>query len=212
MASHIFGVHDTTARLWGAGDLGALFVGGAPKVVCPWPRASRTKGQAPLADQVVPALLDGPVWLDEIDPRWLYSSQPWVVLEHAAYYLTGRWERTGETSADGHEPSNQYPIIAVDHRGRDVILTGHHRSTAALIQARPLRCRRVPNEPDGAVALTPSLLVGEHSRLAHVPVTDVCSALDLIHAGHTVLCADPGVATAIHERVRAIAQRPRRAK
>ena len=125
--------------------------GRGPKVVCPWPRASRTKGQAPLADQ--------------------------VVLERAGYYLTG-----------------------------------HPRSTAALFQARPLRCRRVPNEPDGAVALTPSLLVGEHSRLRHVSVTDVCSALDLIHTGHTVLCADPAVAVAIHERVRATAQRPRSAR
>lgn len=203
MAPNSFGVHDTAARLWGAGDLGALFTGGAPKVVCPWPQASRTRGQAPLADVVVPVLLDAPVWLDDIDPRWLYSPQPWVVLEHAAYYLTGRWERTGETSADRYEPSNQYPIIASDHRGRDVILAGHHRSTAALIQGLPLRCRRVPNEPDAAVALTPSLLVGEHSRLRHVAVTDMSSALDAIHAGQSALCADPVLAAAIYERVKA---------
>jgi hypothetical protein len=198
--------HDTRttallAQLHGCRDLGAVF-GVAPTAICPWP----TPGRPKRGDQVLAAntadVLQGPVWLSQVDPRLLWASQPRVVRTHAEYYLTGIWERTGVTSADRDVPANRFPIIAPDHRSRLIIRTGHHRSLAALVEGRPLVCRLATAPPDGAVAQTPTLLVGTYSRLPHTAVDDVEQALELIATGTAVRCSDE-VATAVYERITA---------
>jgi len=37
-------MHERLQRLWGARELGAVFAGGAPRSVCPFPRAGLLKG------------------------------------------------------------------------------------------------------------------------------------------------------------------------
>ena len=101
-------------------------------------------------------MLAQPVDLVDVDPRQLWASQPWVVRHHAAYYRTGEWERTGRTSADHWVELNQFPVV-VERRGRSIIVAGHHRATAALIDGRPLRVRVAAR--GGRVAVTPLLFV-----------------------------------------------------
>ena len=176
-------------QLYGCGDLDAVF-GPAPTTVCPWARAGRPKQGDLVLHDTTHAVLRDPVWLSHVDPRRLWASQARVVRTHAEYYLTGEWERTGITSADHHSRANRFPVIAPDRHGRLVIRTGHHRSLAALVEGRPLLCRLATAPPDGAVAITPTLLVGTHSRLPHTSVADVEQALEIIAAGGTVLCGD----------------------
>jgi hypothetical protein len=144
----------SSARSWDCGSMDILF-GPHSQVVAPWPRAPRRKGQPAFDVTAVPALLDAPVDLVEVDPRELWANQTWVVRGHADYYLTGRWERSGETSADRHIELNRFPVVVPDHRQRLVIISGHHRAAAALIEGRPLLVRRAAT--DARCAITPLL-------------------------------------------------------
>jgi hypothetical protein len=145
--------------LWACGDVDACFKG-STKVVVPWPTAGRRKGESPSPLDGVAQLVARPARLHEVDPRALYASQPWVVREHVAYYLTGDWEKTGRTSADMHSAANRFPTLA-DRRGQLVIVTGHHRSLAALIQGRPVLARVARAAEVPPVAITPHISVSK---------------------------------------------------
>ena len=185
---------DLVNRLWGAGDLSVVFGHGAPKAVCPFPRAGGSKHEPSVRQSFTQELIDSPLWLSEVDPRALWSSQGWVLREHAEYYRTGRWELTGITSADRDRESNRFPVIIRDSLGRLVIAAGHHRATVALIEGRPLLCRLFPSQPDGAIALLPHVLLGTSSRLGHVVCSTLNEATESAHAGHVVLCIDRDLA------------------
>lgn len=174
-------------RLYGCGNLDAVF-GDADFILCPWRRAGRLKAGDPVLDKNTAEVLQAPIWLSLVDPRRLWASQPRVLRIHAAYYLTGEWERTGITSADQHVAANRFPVIVPDRLGRLIIRTGHHRSLAALVEGRPLVCRLATAPPDGAVALTPRLLVGETSRLEHVVPRSAAEGVGLIRSGITIVC------------------------
>lgn len=142
--------HRTAVRLFGCGDLGQLF-GQHPQVIAPWPRAPRSKATPAFDRDAIGRLLRAPVELEEVDPRELWASQPWVLRRHAEHYLTQTWERTGRTSADAHVELNRFPVIFVDHRQRSVIIAGHHRATAALVEGRPLMIRRAAETSTHAI-------------------------------------------------------------
>ena len=148
-------------RLWGADDLDALF-GAHSRVVAPWTRAGQSRTQQRFDRDALTALLAAPATLRDVDPRTLFANQPWIVREHVAYYRTGEWERTGRTSADQWVELNRYPVIVEDHRGRSVILAGHHRSAAALLAGRPLRVRVAAI--DSRSQITPSARVRPRRR------------------------------------------------
>ena len=93
----------------------------------PWPSAGRRKNERQIPEAEAERLIARPARLHEVDPRVLFATQPWVVQEHAAYYLSGEWEITGRTSADMHSWANRYPTF-VERRGQLVIATGHHGS------------------------------------------------------------------------------------
>lgn len=150
-----------TTRLWGCADIDRVFHG-SDRVMLPWPRAPRSRTPRPTAPVGAPRL-------EPVDPRRLCASQPWVVRHHAAYYLTGVWERTGQTSAAMAAASNRYPVIEVDITGRHIIRTGHHRSLAALIEGRPVLARVIHASP-----VPPSS--AEHSGLVLTPLLRVASA------------------------------------
>ncbi len=58
-----------------------------------------------------------------------------------SYYLTGAYERTGTTYADRDKAFNRIPIIYL-RDGRDaLVLSGHHRCTAALLLGCPASAR-----------------------------------------------------------------------
>ncbi|CAB4889815.1 unannotated protein [freshwater metagenome] len=185
---------DPVDALWGSGELDAVFRHGAAKVGCPFPRAGGIKNAPSVLQQFTNEMLQSPIWLTEVDPRQLWSSQGWVLREHADYYRSGSWEITGVTSADCDRESNRYPLVLVDHRDRMVIAAGHHRSLVALIEGRPLLARVFPAAPDGAVALLPHLLFGTATRLDHVLCTSAADAEEQALAGRTVLCPARDVA------------------
>ena len=160
-------------RLWGADDLDALF-GAHSLVVAPWTRAGQNRKQQRFDRDALTALLAAPATLRDVDPRTLFANQPWIVREHVAYYRTGEWERTGRTSADQWVELNRYPVIVDDHRGRSVILAGHHRSAAALLAGRPLRVRVAA--VDSRSQITP--LLGFDPEVAHAAPGAVAAAVE----------------------------------
>jgi hypothetical protein len=153
---------DPTDARWGTGELDAFF-NGASKALLPWPSAGRLKGEPRTPVASVEHLLSTPPRLHEVDPCALYASQPWVLRTHVGYYLTGEWELTGRTSADMHSTANRYPTFA-ERRGQLVIVTGHHRCLAALIQGRPVLARVVTDDRH-PVAITPHLAIADTSGI-----------------------------------------------
>ncbi|MCD9624231.1 hypothetical protein [Rhabdothermincola salaria] len=180
-------------RLWGAGDIDAVF-GHHDRTVVPWPTAPRKKHDPRVDPDLVHRVLAGPPTLADIDPRDLYASQPWVVRQHVAYYLTGRWERTGTTSADVWSAFNRYPVVHIDAQGRHILFGGHHRSMAALLEGRPLRARVRRLSPDQPLAVLPHLLVGSTTPFLALHTADHRTAAAAVSAGSTVLV--PTVTTA----------------
>lgn len=186
----------TRDHLWGCGDLDAVFHG-HPKTIVPWPSAPRRKHQ-PRVPADVRANLDAPPVVEEVDPRLLHATQPWVVHHHAVYYLTGTWERGGLPSADRHQPANRWPLVTRHHTGRLVLLGGHHRALAALVAGRMLPARIAPAPPGPTLAVTPllhvnpsragpQLFTGDPDRAAAAIVEGRLAAVpDLATAGQTL--------------------------
>lgn len=132
----------------------------------PFQSASRRKGE-PLYDrEAVERALAAPVRLTRFDPRTLHATQPNVTREGVEYYMENTpgsqaYRMTGQTFADQDQAGNRYPVIYQQPSGQLVILSGHHRATAALLDGRavegilvranmtPLTNRRIPlDDPD----------------------------------------------------------------
>lgn len=130
-------------RAYGTRDLDAVFRGHV-EAPAPWPRAGRTKTE-PLYDQAkVTAALQQPPTLHDFDPRNLHATQGSVIRHHASYYMDQPdYRTTGATSADQGNVGNQYPTVYRDRRGRNLLLSGHHRATTALLRGEPLRGRLI---------------------------------------------------------------------
>jgi len=189
------GTSDYRAAWWGCGDLDLCFKGAA-KTIVPWPSAGRRKEEPRTPVATVQHLLTAPPRLHEVDPRTLYASQPWVLRTHTGYYLTGEWELTGRTSADMHSSANRYPTFA-ERSGQLVIITGHHRSLAALIRGQPVLARIVAVEPQPA-SITPHLALAD---VVERSGQDVDLLTERILAGQRITVASVPVATEILERV-----------
>ncbi len=144
-------------RLWGCGDLDQLFAGGADRTATPWRQAGRPKNESRFDHDAVVSMLNQPVNLVEFDPREVWAHQPGIVRHHVRYYTTGQWEVSGHTSADHFKEANRFPVIVPDYRGRPLILSGHHRTAAALIEGRPVRARVAAL--NAAFHVTPNLRV-----------------------------------------------------
>lgn len=100
---------------------------------------------------------------------------------HAAYYLTGEWERTGVTSADRDFLANRWPIITIG--GHNVIRTGHRRSLIALIEGRPVTARTLLLTSPGGGSISPRIKDGQaamiRQRLVNARTQDWLDGRDL---------------------------------
>lgn len=194
-------------ELWGR-DIGILFpdrgVGPAPTTVTPWPQASKTR-QGLFDRSAVAAALACPPPPAAIDPRLLWCSQPGLTWGGVDHYLRhDTYARTGTTWADQGEPGNLRPVVYVRHAHdgrRGIILSGHHRSAAALLAGRPVLGIVVDGETAGdrqaeARMVTERLFVGEGTGLPHVAVGDAAEAARLIGAGDRALVPTSEVAVA----------------
>lgn len=124
--------------LWGKG-IEALFPkGSGPVTPAPWPRARRSKKLKDYdANAVSAARREGK--LEEIDPRDLRSTQPSVTAPGVRHYMNG----DAGLYSDADKSSNQYPIV-YERTGPDgvverMLLSGHHRATAALLKGEKLK-------------------------------------------------------------------------
>jgi hypothetical protein len=124
---------DLAKRLYGVGSSEPLFKG-FPKVPAPWPRAGRLKKGSPYDLDLIHQSLRGGPNMEEVDPRWLHSTQPSVLQEHVNYYMGRNYSVTGRTARDQGININQVPRLYVRPDSRVDILSGHHRATASLLQ------------------------------------------------------------------------------
>jgi hypothetical protein len=133
------------ADLYGTEDVDRIF-GAAPIAPIPFPSASRRKGEQLVDPAIVAAALSGETRLREIDPRVLHAIQPNVTRPGVNYYLSDAYRETGATYADQHVEANKAPI-AYRHPRSDqwLILSGHHRATAALLKGEMLDAIVIPN-------------------------------------------------------------------
>ncbi len=183
---------EAAARLWSCRELASAFNG--DRRVVPWPSAPRRKREPVVAAEDIGRLIAGPPALADLDPRVMFATQIFCVAHHVAYYLGPEWARTGRTSADAGKPSNRYPLVWVDGDGRQILLGGHHRSLAALIQGRPVRCRVLRTEGDDAVAVLPLLLAGSAATVDHLATSEPAEAATTIEAAATALVPDLSIA------------------
>ena len=118
-----------------------MFPGGHEKVPTPWPSAPGTKtfklGYDP--KKVSSQMSDAP--LEMVEPGNLHASQPSIVRQHVEYYSGSNYSKTGATSADQGNESNRFPIVYDRTDGKRVIVSGHHRAAAALLQSRQFEAR-----------------------------------------------------------------------
>ncbi len=171
--------------------------------VVPWRSAPQAKGQPIVERDDVARLVAGPPALADLGPRAMFATQTYCVASHVAYYLTPEWARTGRTSADPGVATNRYPLVWIDGDGRQILLGGHHRSLAAVIEGRPVRCR-VLRHGDEPLAVLPLLLAGPMSTTATLGATstdDSDQAAALVAAVRTVLVPDLAVARRVLERL-----------
>lgn len=127
-------------RAWGAGHESALF-GDGPLTSGPWQQAGRRKDLRDFDPALVQAVVNAPEHhhMQDVDPRILRATQGSLIRPGLRHYLGDRYERTGETYADMHLAGNRRPIVYRREDGQHLILSGHHRAAAALLQGRPLQ-------------------------------------------------------------------------
>ena len=127
------GAFELVHRLHGSGDADILFKG-HDKTMTAWPSAGRTKANPRGYDpNLVHAALKAPEQhMTEMDPRDLHATQPWVTRAGVNYYMGNEYRETGRTFADMADAGNRFPVVYRDQQGRNKLLSGHHRATAAL--------------------------------------------------------------------------------
>jgi hypothetical protein len=133
------------SELYGkVGDVDDYFNGASTRPT-PWQQQGRSKSLQDYDHDVVKKMLQDPSHpLTDVDPRILRSSQPAITRGGVKHYLSdGEHAKTGETFADKGNAGNVHPVVYVHENGDHVLLSGHHRATAALFEGRPLRARVV---------------------------------------------------------------------
>jgi hypothetical protein len=124
----------------------SLFPNGETKVTAPFPSAGRSKKLKDYDQGKVNSALET-AHVEDIDTRGLKASQPWVTGGGVSHYMGEggkHYQETGETYADQASAGNKYPVIY--HRSNPgestnarIILSGHHRATAAHLKGEPLK-------------------------------------------------------------------------
>jgi len=132
--------------MYGSNDINQISDNDAVAAPISYPTASRTK-KAPLYDKAaVREELTSPRSAQTVasqDPRLLHASQPGITKAGVRHYMSDEYEQTGETYADKDNIGNQMPVVYNKSNGQNVLLSGHHRAQAALLQGRQFDARQV---------------------------------------------------------------------
>jgi hypothetical protein len=133
--------------LFGKG-LEALFPEGtSPVVAAPWPRAARSKKLKDYDENIVGRAIRGGK-TEQIDPQILSATQPSVTAPGVRHYIEsgpgGPLYANADKRplyADADKSANQNPVVYIRTSGgktEHILLSGHHRATAALLKGEKL--------------------------------------------------------------------------
>ena len=123
------------AHFHGAG-FAAMFPDETPITNAPWPQASPSRTHRTYNPALVDeALKDPESHRRDVDPRNLHASQPNLTRAGVKHYM-----ESDELMADSHQAGNQHPVVFHDTTAnREVLLSGHHRAAASLLQGGQFR-------------------------------------------------------------------------
>lgn len=147
--------NERAQHFWGAverhgGDTGAAMsatMGDGPTTSVPFRLAGHLKDEVTgegLARRTKATMegLQQPVHLQDVDPRNLMATQGSVTRAGVEHYLGQQFHQKQELFADQHNLGNQHPTVYQRERDNgQLLLSGHHRATAALLRGQPLAAR-----------------------------------------------------------------------
>ena len=135
--------HEMAHRLYGTGAAGVDTLFARNMITtAPWPKAGRQKNEPAWNKDAVANAISNPN-VGEVDPRNLHASQGSVTRPGVNYYMSEEYEATGRTFADSEQAGNRMPMVYTDCQGRNKILSGHHRATAALLNGSQFQANLV---------------------------------------------------------------------
>lgn len=127
-------------QFFGKNDVDAIFKG-HPTAPAPFPRSGSRKDRKDYDQSRVVAALrrpNGPE-LTDIDPRTLHATQPGITRAGVQHYMG-----SSEVYKDAHQAGNANPVVYDREDGRRLLLSGHHRATAALLKGEQFKGVVVP--------------------------------------------------------------------
>ena len=125
-------------EFFGSNNVDALF-GDSPITSTPFPRAGRLKHRKDYDKARVTAVLKDPNYpLTEIDPRTLSATQESIIRDGVEHYM-----KSDKLYADEHNAGNTHPVVYRREGGENLILSGTHRATSALLKGQQFRARVV---------------------------------------------------------------------
>jgi len=135
------------AQLSGAQDIDRMFPGGSPMTTTPWQGMGRRRDVKDYDQERVRHVLLNPqqhpmVHIDPADVR-LRATQPSITRAGVQHYLGDDYAKHGTTYADQHNAGNVHPVVYAREDGQHLLLSGHHRAAAALLQGRQFPVRLV---------------------------------------------------------------------
>lgn len=196
-------------RLFGVGEIEALFPDEAPLTVVPWDQAGKRRDRETYNRNLVAKLLTGPplaVSFADLDPAELRATQPSHTRSGVDYYLRDGYRRHGRTYADQFKAGNKFPNRVPARRGQPDLVRSPPRGCRVVAgEAPPVADHRRPlgagggrasarsrsngpscgqrNAANATVFLTPSLLIGADAvaHLRHTVVHQTRDALVVIY-------------------------------
>lgn len=122
-----------------------MFPNGRDDALTPWPTAvgSKTTGKLGYSAAAVnmDTVRDAPLEDVDVSGGNVRATQSRILRQHVAYYGGPQYQETGETSADQGKEGNRFPVIYRKKSGEDIIVSGHHRSAAALLAKKPVKAK-----------------------------------------------------------------------
>jgi hypothetical protein len=128
----------TPHDLYGSNDVDKFF-GDRLTSPTPFQSAGRVKSHKDYDESLVARSITHPheFPIQDVDPRELRATQASVTKDGVSHYMRGGSEY-GKQNGD-HRLGNDVPRIYHREDGQKLILSGHHRATAALLKGEPLK-------------------------------------------------------------------------
>lgn len=148
----VYDDHKRAEQVFGSNDLAKIASG--PVATPPWKSANSWHGKPLYSKDAVRSAVkevrEGKPHLADVDPRYLYATQPGLTRHGVDHYLGQH--STEASLADTENSGNKYPVIYKrDNRAGNpdlpewwndhdhIILSGHHRAAAALLRGEQFK-------------------------------------------------------------------------